>query len=95
MESGLAAVTLVTHHSWLTAASAVTVTLCAERTNGTAVAWRAGFSVPKTEEVLPAPLTLGTICVIAAVGTVATMSSGTVKFRVKVALLGSAIAVTG
>lgn len=32
MESRLATVTLVTHHSWLTAASAVTITLCAERT---------------------------------------------------------------
>lgn len=87
MESRLATVTLVTHHSWLTAASAVTITLCAERTNRTAVAGRAGFFVPKTEEVLSAPLTVSTVCVIPAVGTVATMASETVQFRVKVALL--------
>lgn len=47
-------------------------------TNGAAVARRAGFSVPQAEEVLPAPLALGTICVIPAVGTVATVPSGTV-----------------
>lgn len=51
------------------------------------MAWRAGFIVPKAEEILPAPLTVGTICVILAVGTVAPMASGTVQFRVKVALL--------
>lgn len=78
MEPRLATVTLVTHHSRLTAAPAVTVTLRAERTNGAAVARRAGFSVPQAEEVLPAPLALGTVCVIPAVGTVATVPSGTV-----------------
>jgi hypothetical protein len=87
MESRLATVTLITHHSWLTAASAITITLCAERTNRTAVARKAGFVGPKAEEVLPAPLTVGAICIILAVGAVATVASGTVKFRIKVAFL--------
>lgn len=59
------------------------------------MARRAGFVVPQAEEVLPAPLTAGTVCVIPAVGTVAAVARGTVEFRVKVAFLRSATAVTG
>lgn len=59
------------------------------------MAWRAGFIVSKAEEVLPAPLTVGAICVILAVGTVTPMASRTIEFRVEVAFLGSTIAVTG
>lgn len=64
-------------------------------TNRTTVAGRAGLPVPKAEVILPAPLAVGAIRVILAVGTVATVARGTVEFRVKVALLRSAIAVTG
>lgn len=42
----------------------------------TTVTWRAGFMAHKAEEILPAPLTVGTICVTLAVGTVATMAGG-------------------
>lgn len=42
------------------------------------MAGRAGFPVPEAEEILPAPLTLGAVCVVLAVGTVATMARGTV-----------------
>lgn len=59
------------------------------------MAGRAGLPVPKAEVILPAPLAVGAIRVILAVGTVATVARGTVEFRVKVALLRSAIAVTG
>lgn len=48
---------------------------------------RAGFVVPKAEEILPASLAVGAICVPLAVGTVAPVAGGPVKFRVKVALL--------
>lgn len=64
-------------------------------TNRTTVAGRAGFPVPTAEEILPAPLTLGSVCVVLAAGTVATVARGAVQFRVKVAFLRSAIAVTG
>lgn len=47
-------------------------------TNRTTVARRARFLVPKAEEILPAPLTVGAISVILAVGTVATVAGGTV-----------------
>lgn len=76
MVSRLATVTLLTHHSWLTATPAVAITLCAERAYRTTVTWRAGFMAHKAEEILPAPLTVGTICVTLAVGTVATMAGG-------------------
>lgn len=87
MIPGLATVTLVTHHSWLATTPAIAITLCAERTHGTAVTGRAGFVVPKAEEILPASFTVGAICVPLAVGTVAPVAGGPVKFRVKVALL--------
>lgn len=74
----LATVTLIPHHSWLTATSAIAITLRTEGTNRTTVAGRAGFPVPKAEEILPAPLTLGAVCVVLAVGTVAPMARGTV-----------------
>lgn len=78
MVSRLAAVTLITHHSWLTATPAIAITLCAERTHRTTVTRRAGFVVPKAEEILPAPLTFGTIRVALAVGAMATMAGGPV-----------------
>ena len=59
------------------------------------MARRAGFCAPEAEEILPAPLTVGAVRVILAVGAVTTMASGTIEFRVKVAFLRSAIAVAG
>lgn len=54
-----------------------------------------GFVGSQTEEVFSAPLTLSPIRVPLAIGTVATVSGGAIELRVKVALLGAAIAVTG
>lgn len=39
---------------------------------------RAGFVVPKAEEILPASLAVGAICVTLAVGTVAAVAGGPV-----------------
>lgn len=54
-----------------------------------------GFVGSQTEEVFSAPLTLSPIRVPLAIGTVAAVSGGAIELRVKVALLGAAIAVTG
>lgn len=59
------------------------------------MARRAGFIIPKAEKILSASLAVGSICVPLAVGTVASMASGTIQFWVKVAFLGPAIAVAG
>lgn len=60
---------------------------CLTLTNRAAVARGTGFLVPQAEEVLLAPLTLGAVRVVLAVGTVAAVAGRTVEFRVKVAFL--------
>lgn len=42
------------------------------------MARRAGLRVPEAEEVLPAPLAVGAVGVVLAVGAVATVAGGTV-----------------
>lgn len=92
--SRLASVTLVSHHSWLTAASASVITLSAERPNRVAAAGQTALTGGLSVVVGQASLTLRPICIVSTVTAVTSVTSGTIQLRVEVTFSALSITVT-